>query len=122
MYICLMLRKITLILIYVSILVLQGHDMVMHHHTHEDEQALLAHEEDGHNLFFLVDIDEDYTLQNCIDSNIPFIAIVSTAHCDPASQSLPIHWHVNACDHPPPKPDLTSLPLRAPPVSFLLSS
>ena len=111
-----MLKRFSFILICVSVLIIQGHDVVVHHHDflhHEND-----HNEAGHNSFSYVDIDEDFTLQDKIDISNDLIAILSpTVFKIICQESNLITLFVTKNEYPPPKPDISFQSLRGPPIS-----
>jgi hypothetical protein len=112
-----MLKRLSFILICVSVLIIQSHDVFVHHHDflHAEEND---HNEAGHNLFSYVDIAEEFTLQNKIDVHNTFVADIFFNEIQlivpkPTLTSLFIPKN----EYPPPKPDISFQSLRGPPIS-----
>ncbi len=104
-----------------SVLIIQSHDIFIHHHDlpHEHEEAA-HHDSEEHNAFSLVDLDEDFILQNKIDIYNTFIAtfcpiVIETILIEPTQINLLVIKN----EYPPPKPQLLIESLRGPPfISF----
>ena len=114
-----MIKRLSYILILVAVLIIQSHDIFTHHHDLADEhQNARHHDGEGHNAFSFVDIDEEFTLQNKIDLNTEFVAILSPNVIEiPSQKPSLITLFVHNNEYPPPKLDISLQSLRGPPIS-----
>jgi len=114
-----MLKKFSFILICVSVLIIQGHDVVVHHHD------FLHHEENdrneaGHNLFSYVDIAEEFTLQSQPDLSISAcdLFLCSNIEIVPVEKTIQ-NFFIHKNEDSPPDPKISFKSLRAPPIHFI---
>ncbi len=119
-YICSVFKRLAYVLICISILIIQSHDVFIHHHDlpygHENATH---HDDKTHNVFSSIDIDEEFTLHSKINLTIGFVATLSlnTAGITLYEPTL-ISSLVEKNEYPPPKQKLSFKSLRAPPVNF----
>ncbi|MGZ3930637.1 MAG: hypothetical protein ACXVDK_04240 [Bacteroidia bacterium] len=112
-----MLKKLSFILFFAAVLIIQSHDVFFHHHDFSHREN--DHAEKGHNLFSFVDIDEEYTFQSKTDFT-PHVCALALPACFELN-AVEIHITGSfavANDFPPPAPDLSFASLRAPPAHF----
>lgn len=107
-------------MICLSVLIIQSHDIFVHHHDlphhHENTEH---HEESGHNVFSFVDLDEEFTLQNNPDINNNFVTILSQNCFQIDVTNLKaVTLNLIKNEYPPPKPNLSFKSLRAPPINL----
>ena len=115
-----MFNRIAYFFISASLLIIQGHDIVTHHHdlphAHENTSN---HDNEAHNVFSLIDVDDEFTSQNKCEINNNFISeIVFNAIEIKAVESTLKSLFVLKREYPPPKPTVSFKSLKAPPVNF----
>ena len=116
-----MFKRLAYALICISVLIIQCHDVVLHHHDlPHGHQNATHHDDDSHNVFSSIDIDEEFTLDKTVAISCGFVATLS-----PKTIEITLHEptlvsrFVIKNEYPPPKLSLSFKSLRAPPTNFL---
>ncbi len=100
-------------------LIIQSHDIFVHHHDLPNEQQTAGHDADeNHNVFSFVDIDEEFTLENKTGLPNGIVATLSPIVFTITIQEPNlVTLFVPKNEYPPPKPDISLQSLRGPPIS-----
>ena len=115
-----MFKRTAYFFVFVSVFIVQGHDIVIHHHDlFSGHQHASNHGEEGHNVFSLIDLDEEFTQHSKVDISNNFVKDDFFRESKvKVTESFVLDLFIQKNEYPPPKPQLSFKSLRAPPINL----